>query len=187
MTANPTRIKRKRVSTPEESSEEVSESATPSALTRRRVVVKKADTPPVSRVIKRTGAGDPPEKSDPPPNKPLPPPRTRVEPETMKVEEILETGGMPKVKTLSVKRPLPPSSPSKKAPEPEPPVEEEEVVVKKKSPPLREVLGEPTFKFFCYRCGQKLQVPVSWANKHHSCARCGHDILIPPPLIGEFW
>jgi hypothetical protein len=46
----------------------------------------------------------------------------------------------------------------------------------------REVPGVPTFKFFCCRCGQKLQVPVGWANKLHQCRSCGHDIVIPPPL-----
>gem|GEM_PF-1515990 len=50
----------------------------------------------------------------------------------------------------------------------------------------KEVLGEPSFKFFCCRCGQKLKVPVSWANKNFSCVRCGHEITIPPPLIGGF-
>lgn len=48
--------------------------------------------------------------------------------------------------------------------------------------PAREVLGAPTFKFFCCRCGQKLQVPVAWANKMHTCIACGHEIQIPPPL-----
>ncbi len=62
-----------------------------------------------------------------------------------------------------------------------------EIKVKQKGLSAMEVLGEPTFKFFCYRCGQKLQVPVSWSNKSHTCGRCGHDIVIPPPLIGEFW
>lgn len=51
----------------------------------------------------------------------------------------------------------------------------------------REVVGEPTFKFFCYRCGQKLIVPVSWANKSYPCGRCHHEIVIPPPLIGNIW
>lgn len=53
--------------------------------------------------------------------------------------------------------------------------------------PAREVLGAATFKFFCYRCGQKLQVPVAWSNKMHTCRSCGHDILIPPPLMGDLW
>jgi hypothetical protein len=51
--------------------------------------------------------------------------------------------------------------------------------------PVREALGMPTFKFFCYRCGQKLQVPVAWANKMHVCKSCGYDIVIPPPLTGD--
>ncbi|MCC5845383.1 MAG: hypothetical protein JJU05_14130 [Verrucomicrobia bacterium] len=55
------------------------------------------------------------------------------------------------------------------------------------TPPTREVLGAPTFKFFCYRCGQKLQVPVAWANKMHTCKSCGYEIVIPPPLMGDSW
>lgn len=47
--------------------------------------------------------------------------------------------------------------------------------------------GEPTFKFFCYRCGQKLMVPISWANNMYPCGRCGHDITIPPPMVGNVW
>ena len=39
------------------------------------------------------------------------------------------------------------------------------------------------FKFFCYRCGQRLKVPVVWANKSIPCGRCGHDLVIPPPLV----
>ncbi|MCH8510550.1 MAG: hypothetical protein LAT83_02750 [Kiritimatiellae bacterium] len=81
------------------------------------------------------------------------------------------------------REPAPPPSEPAAAPIEPPP----EIKVKQKSRPSMEVLGEPTFKFFCYRCGQKLQVPVSWANKSHTCGRCGHDIVIPPPLIGEFW
>jgi DNA-directed RNA polymerase subunit RPC12/RpoP len=41
----------------------------------------------------------------------------------------------------------------------------------------------PTFKFYCYRCGQKLKVPVEWANMSTRCLRCGHDIVVPPPLM----
>lgn len=43
-------------------------------------------------------------------------------------------------------------------------------------------LSEPTFKFFCYRCGQKLKVPRSWANLSTTCGRCKHDVVVPPPL-----
>jgi hypothetical protein len=78
----------------------------------------------------------------------------------------------PPRKNVAVPSPPPPPPPPKAAPPP---------------PPVREVLGEPTFKFYCYRCGQKLKVPVSWANKMYPCIRCGHDIMIPPPLVGEFW
>ncbi len=50
---------------------------------------------------------------------------------------------------------------------------------------LTQDLSEPTFKFFCYRCGQKLKVPLSWANLSTSCARCKHDVVVPPPLDGD--
>lgn len=50
---------------------------------------------------------------------------------------------------------------------------------------LTQDLSEPTFKFFCYRCGQKLKVPVSWANLSTTCARCGHDLVVPPPIAGS--
>ena len=52
---------------------------------------------------------------------------------------------------------------------------------------LRHESQEIIFKFYCYRCGQKLKVPVSWANRMYPCIRCRHDILIPPPLVGEVW
>lgn len=50
---------------------------------------------------------------------------------------------------------------------------------------LTQDLTEPTFKFYCYRCGQKLKVPLSWADHSTSCARCGRDVVVPPPLDGE--
>lgn len=50
---------------------------------------------------------------------------------------------------------------------------------------LTQDLSEPTFKFFCYRCGQKLKVPTSWANKSTNCARCEQDVVIPPPLTEQ--
>lgn len=46
-------------------------------------------------------------------------------------------------------------------------------------------LSEPTFKFFCYRCGQKLKVPISWAHLSTTCGRCGHDLVVPPPIAGQ--
>lgn len=48
---------------------------------------------------------------------------------------------------------------------------------------LTQDLTEPTFKFFCYRCGQKLKVPFSWANLSTTCGRCGRDLVVPPPLV----
>lgn len=50
---------------------------------------------------------------------------------------------------------------------------------------LTQDLSEPTFKFYCYRCGQKLKVPLSWANLSTICGRCGRDLVVPPPLLGD--
>ncbi|MGA0334230.1 MAG: hypothetical protein ACO3N7_07915 [Kiritimatiellia bacterium] len=50
---------------------------------------------------------------------------------------------------------------------------------------LTQDLAEPTFKFYCYRCGQKLKVPVSWAHLSTTCGRCGRDLVVPPPLVGD--
>jgi hypothetical protein len=49
----------------------------------------------------------------------------------------------------------------------------------KAAPPAKE--ENPTFKFFCYRCGQKLQVFVSWAGAMHPCPMCKSKVLVPPP------
>ncbi len=62
------------------------------------------------------------------------------------------------------------------------PLEPEEVEPGPKEIPPEEV-EVPTFKFFCYRCGQKLKVPMEWANMSTRCLRCNHDIVIPPPLM----
>lgn len=62
------------------------------------------------------------------------------------------------------------------------PLEPEEVEPSPKEIPPEEV-EIPTFKFFCYRCGQKLKVPIEWANMSTRCLRCEHDIVIPPPLM----
>jgi hypothetical protein len=50
---------------------------------------------------------------------------------------------------------------------------------------LTQDLSGPTFKFYCYRCGQKLKVPLSWANLSTTCGRCGRDLVVPPPLLGD--
>lgn len=65
-----------------------------------------------------------------------------------------------------------PQSQTSEVPAPEPPP----------SSPAREVPGAPCFKFFCYRCGQKLRVPAAWAGKMHTCKACHSDIIIPEPL-----
>ena len=44
------------------------------------------------------------------------------------------------------------------------------------------VLEEKQFKFYCYRCGQRLKVPLSWAKKSLECGQCERTIIIPPPL-----
>ncbi|NCC51703.1 MAG: hypothetical protein EOM20_10860 [Spartobacteria bacterium] len=38
-----------------------------------------------------------------------------------------------------------------------------------------------TFKFYCIRCGQKLQVQTAWVGREVSCSTCGRQIVIPPP------
>ena len=171
MTNNPTRIKRKSTALQPRSvevvhtrTEDLNEVEAPEESgprpERRKVVVTKSKSAPQSRVIRR--GGEPAEEAAP--------------------------------AQIRSKRPAVKQAPKPTEPEPEPepaqveaalPDPQAQVVVKQKPP--REVLGEPTFKFFCYRCGQKLMVPVSWANKTHTCGRCNHDIVIPPPLIGEFW
>lgn len=69
------------------------------------------------------------------------------------------------------------------------PVEQRPLAPEKTKPSpkidLTQDLSEPTFKFFCYRCGQKLKVPNSWANMSTTCARCKHDVVVPPPLDGQ--
>gem|GEM_PF-2085981 len=40
---------------------------------------------------------------------------------------------------------------------------------------------EVEFKFYCYRCGQKLKVPLSWAERKYPCIRCKQEIVIPTP------
>jgi len=143
---------------------------------RRRVVVKKSP-PPKKKIIRSTVAKkselDSSGKSDvkPPPDKtanveilddPEPPTPNVAELPVGKPVDLND----PSVRDDVEQRPLDPSQ-TQRTPLPKPP---------------KEVLGEPTFKFFCYRCGQKLMVPVSWANKSYPCRRCGHDIVIPPPL-----
>lgn len=41
---------------------------------------------------------------------------------------------------------------------------------------------EKQYRFYCYRCGQRLKVPLSWAKKIIECGRCARKIIIPPPL-----
>jgi hypothetical protein len=43
-------------------------------------------------------------------------------------------------------------------------------------------IEEKHFRFYCYRCGQRLKVPVSWAKMGIACGRCERNIIIPPPL-----
>jgi len=63
------------------------------------------------------------------------------------------------------------------------PLEPEKAEPSPKSDSIQE-LPEETFKFHCYRCGQKLKVPLSWANMSTTCGRCRHDVVVPPPLFG---
>lgn len=68
-----------------------------------------------------------------------------------------------------------------KDPVPQIPLEPEKAEATQKLPDPK----EEHFKFFCYRCGQRLKVPVSWANKSTPCGRCGHDLVVPPPLVED--
>ena len=43
-------------------------------------------------------------------------------------------------------------------------------------------VDEKHFRFYCYRCGQRLKVPLSWAKKMIACGQCDRNIIIPPPL-----
>jgi hypothetical protein len=45
-----------------------------------------------------------------------------------------------------------------------------------------EAIEEKSFRFHCYRCGQRLKVPVSWAKMSIHCGRCDRKLIIPPPL-----
>lgn len=44
------------------------------------------------------------------------------------------------------------------------------------------LVEEKQYRFYCYRCGQRLKVPLSWAKKIIECGRCARKIIIPPPL-----
>jgi DNA-directed RNA polymerase subunit RPC12/RpoP len=38
-----------------------------------------------------------------------------------------------------------------------------------------------TFKFYCYRCGQKLEAHTDWSGMNVECTTCHSKIQIPPP------
>jgi DNA-directed RNA polymerase subunit RPC12/RpoP len=66
-----------------------------------------------------------------------------------------------------------------------------QLITRKISPPpprivsTREALEEKpdsTFKFYCIRCGQKLQVQTTWVGKEVNCSTCGNRITVPEPL-----
>jgi len=170
MASKPTKIKRKKSIVLQPKHVETTESApakpVSSSGTVKRKIVKKAagsgnGSPRRSEVRKK-------------PREETPSAETRASQEA-EMEMPLDPASLPVGKPVSmspspVVNPLDPSG-------------KESAPVK----PPREVVGEPTFKFFCYRCGQKLMVPVSWANKSYPCGRCHHEIVIPPPLIGNVW
>lgn len=160
--------KKKSVVLPARDVEMVDENGTSTPAKKRRVVVKKGT---IGRGnIKRGSAleskGDQTVNVDVPDDPEPPVPNIAQLPEGKPVDL-----NDPSIKSQVEQRPLDPSQ-TQRTPQPTPP---------------REVLGEPTFKFFCYRCGQKLQVPVSWANKSYPCGRCHNDIVIPPPLNKQIW
>lgn len=41
---------------------------------------------------------------------------------------------------------------------------------------------EEAFKFYCIRCGQKLEAYYDWVGRSISCPRCQASIKIPEPL-----
>jgi hypothetical protein len=175
MAGKPTKIKRKKsvVLQPKqlEVVEDPPESGEAPPPARRKVVIQKASEPG-TRVVKRSGTPSVVE------SKSAEEPRSE-EPEA---EDELPAD----VSSLPVGKPVDLNSRSVNDPVMQRPLDVDAAPPAPRKPP-REVLGEPTFKFFCYRCGQKLMVPVSWANKSYPCGRCGHDIVIPPPLIGNVW
>lgn len=40
----------------------------------------------------------------------------------------------------------------------------------------------PSFKFYCIRCGQKLEAYDEWVDREITCPRCSAKIKIPAPL-----
>ncbi len=171
MPSKPTKIKRKKsiVLQPKQVETTDTGAATP----------KPASNPVKRKIVKKPAASGkiPSRKTEVrKPSSELTPKSTSYVEETEEVEIPLDPSTLPVGKPVSMSQapasanPLDPSG-------------KEHAPVK----PPREVVGEPTFKFFCYRCGQKLMVPVSWANKSYPCGRCHHEIVIPPPLIGNIW
>ena len=47
---------------------------------------------------------------------------------------------------------------------------------------LDELQRPHNFKFYCIRCGQKLEAQVDWAGTQVECTTCKNKIKIPEPL-----
>ncbi len=47
---------------------------------------------------------------------------------------------------------------------------------------LDELQRPHMFKFYCVRCGQKLEAQVDWAGTEVACTTCSKQIMIPKPL-----
>ena len=172
MTGKPGKIKKKKSIVLAARDVQMVEKEQPAAPpTIKRVVITSGRKRPLKRI--RTGPGTP-----------------STRPRTQQVELPREEGKEEELQANSLTAtPIDVDDPVMKADmeaEPLPPPEELKTPAGKVSGQAL-ADGEPTFKFFCYRCGQKLMVPVSWANRGYPCGRCGHDIIIPPPLVGNVW
>lgn len=57
-----------------------------------------------------------------------------------------------------------------------------ELPTKEAKPAEKKSEKKKTFKFYCIRCGQKLEAFYDWVDKDITCPRCSVSIKIPPPL-----
>jgi hypothetical protein len=179
MTGQPKKIKRKKSIVLQAKNVEVvgSDTVETPPVAQRKVMVSKTQSH-ASVSIRRNGKGDEEERSSRANTQ-----HVDVPDDTAEQDKVIlprDTSTLPVAKAVDL------NSATVKDQVMQKPLDVDQAPPAPRKPP-HEVLGEPTFKFFCYRCGQKLMVPVSWANKSYPCGRCGHDIVIPPPLVGNIW
>ncbi|MBN1676712.1 MAG: hypothetical protein JXR37_37050 [Kiritimatiellae bacterium] len=102
---------------------------------------------------------------------------------------------MPPKKTIIIKKPTSGAKPTQpisvfaeRAQKPHPQLTTKKLDTPKKAEPeAAEPVGTKpgipaTFKFYCVRCGQKLQAEAAWVGREVTCSTCGRAITIPPPL-----